>query len=345
MKVKRSIAVSFVIFFLAFLSLGVVARILPASRPAAAAEGGYIKWVDFSVPYAALDRALKADIETYENHDFHIDWIELLAIVATKNYGNWSSYKASQMDAAIEQLKGGQTPEEIVEGYSNYDYYYSSYYAVLGGFMGLYQKEVPDPDNPGSTIVVERYGLKAFSPIAEGYGYSHYRDFGNSRSYGYRRSHLGNDLLGSIGTPIVAVEGGIVEELGWNQYGGWRIGIRSFDGQRYYYYAHLRKDHPYVTDLELGSHVQSGDVIGYLGMTGYSVQENVNNMTTPHLHFGIQLIFDESQKDGVNQIWIDVYDIITLLERNRVTVVRNEETKDYYRLYQLFDDHFPISEE
>ena len=32
---------------------------------------------------------------------------------------------------------------------------------------------------------------------------------------------------GSIGTPIVAVESGYIEALGWNQYGGWRVGIRS----------------------------------------------------------------------------------------------------------------------
>ncbi len=55
--------------------------------------------------------------------------------------------------------------------------------------------------------------------------------------------------MGSIGTPVIAVEGGVVEALGWNQYGGWRIGIRSFDGQRYYYYAHLRRDHPFHTSL------------------------------------------------------------------------------------------------
>ena len=59
-----------------------------------------------------------------------------------------------------------------------------------------------------------------------------------------------------------------------------------------------------------GKIVKAGDVIGYLGMTGYSTKENVNNINVPHLHFGMQLIFDESQKDGVNQIWIDVYNII-----------------------------------
>ncbi|MDH8276323.1 hypothetical protein QIG69_28625, partial [Klebsiella pneumoniae] len=50
------------------------------------------------------------------------------------------------------------------------------------------------------------YGVKAFSPIAAGYWYSHHDDFGVSRSYGFHRRHLGNDLMGSLGTPIVAVE-------------------------------------------------------------------------------------------------------------------------------------------
>ncbi len=112
----------------------------------------------------------------------------------------------------------------------------------------------------------------------------------------------------------------MVEALGWNQYGGWRIGIRSADSKRYYYYAHLRKDHPYAAGLSEGDIVNAGDVIGYLGMTGYSRKENVNNIDTPHLHFGIQLIFDESQKDGVNQIWIDLYELTAFLQKNRQSV-------------------------
>lgn len=55
----------------------------------------------------------------------------------------------------------------------------------------------------------------------------------------------------------------MVEALGWNQYGGWRVGIRSFDGKRYYYYAHLRQNYPYAEGLEEGSVVTAGDVIGY----------------------------------------------------------------------------------
>jgi len=136
---------------------------------------------------------------------------------------------------------------------------------------------------------------------------------------------------------VVAVEGGVVEAIGWNQYGGWRVGIRSFDGRRYYYYAHLRKDHPYHKSIDEGSIVAAGDVIGYIGQTGYSTTENTNNIETPHLHFGLQLIFDESQKDGDNQIWIDVYDLVELLSSCKSAVSQDEVTLDYNRIYNIID--------
>ena len=81
-----------------------------------------------------------------------------------------------------------------------------------------------------------------------------------------------------------------------------------------------------------GKVVKAGDVIGYLGMTGYSAKENVNNINVPHLHFGMQLIFDESQKEGVNQIWIDVYQIINFLKKNK-----SEVYQDYKRVYDIID--------
>lgn len=165
---------------------------------------------------------------------------------------------------------------------------------MLGGILGEYTKAAPD--SSGGVKVVEGYGMTAYSPIAEGFWFSHYDDFGASRSFGYKRPHLGNDLMGSIGTPIIAVEGGTVEAIGWNRYGGWRIAVRSFDGKRSYYYAHLRKNRPYKDGLEIGSRVKAGEVIGYLGMTGYSDKENVNGMNVPHLHLGMQLVFDETQK-------------------------------------------------
>ena len=186
-------------------------------------------------------------------------------------------------------------------------------------------------------VWVTKYGLKAFHPLAKNFPYSHYDDFGVSRSYGYRRQHLGHDMMGQTGTPVVAVESGRVEAIGWNQYGGWRLGIRSFDQKRYYYYAHLRKDYPYQENLKEGSIVTAGDVIGYMGRTGYSSSENTNNIDEPHLHFGIQLIFDESQKEGNNEIWIDCYEIIKFLSINRSESVKVDGTKEWTRVYQMKD--------
>lgn len=89
-----------------------------------------------------------------------------------------------------------------------------------------------------------------------------------------------------------------------------------------------------------GKVVKAGDVIGYLGMTGYSSKENVNNINTPHLHFGMQLIFDESQKEGTNQIWIDVYMIIEFLKRNTIEVYKEKEgDKDYKRKYEFREEN------
>lgn len=298
----------------------------------------FIKWVDFNVSSEALNLTAKLDINSHtKKEEITYNWIELLSYLSCKNGNNYKNFKAQDLNRLVEELKNGQTMEDLTQNMSFYDYYYESYSAILGGFIGNYSMEVPNED--GTKSYQEKYGLKAFLPIAKNYSFSHYDDFGNSRSYGFKRVHLGNDLMGSIGTPIVAIESGMVENLGWNQYGGWRIGIRSFDTKRYYYYAHLRKNHPYAEGLEEGAVIKAGDVIGYLGMTGYSIKENVNNINVPHLHFGMQLIFDESQVDSPNEIWIDVYQIIEFLKQNRSEVyMANKETKDYERKLDFMEN-------
>lgn len=275
----------------------------------------FIKWVDFNVTYEALAETAKLDIDSHNNNEsIKYNWIELLSYLACKYGGNFKLYKTEDLNILVEKVKNGETIENLAREFKYYKYYYESYSAILKEFIGDYEIENINSDT-GISIYEKHYGIKAFLPIAKNYSFNHYSDFGNSRSYGFKRVHLGNDLMGSIGTPVIAVESGIIEACGWNQYGGWRIGIRSFDGKRYYYYAHLRKNHPYAKNLKEGTVVKAGDVIGYLGMTGYSIKENVNNVNVPHLHFGMQLIFDESQIDNKNEIWIDVYNIIEFLKK------------------------------
>ena len=284
-----------------------------------------IRWVDFSVPYESLKYAMDVDIGTAEQEK-HISWIDILAVAACRTGGKCSLSTVKKVagqlatDASVEELLG--------ELYRYYDYYHKAYQAVLGGFLGHYAICVNDQWK-------QVYGLKAFSPIAAGYGYSHCSDFGNSRTFGFARKHLGNDLMGGLGTPIVAVEGGVVEAMGWNRYGGWRIGIRSFDSKRYYYYAHLQKDTPFVLGLQEGDIVQAGDLLGFMGRTGYSDEENVNNIETVHLHFGIQLVFDENQKECSSEIWINAYDIVRLLSGHRSSLTK--ESGRWKRAYPFVD--------
>lgn len=293
-----------------------------------------IRWVDFNVPYESLKYAMDVDIASAEQEK-HIDWINVLAIAGCRTGGRCDLIAVKK---AVADLRRDLTVEELLgDLYKYYSYYHRSYDAVLGGLLGTYGIEVNGQMKPA-------YGLKAFSPIAAGYGYSHCSDFGNRRSFGFSRKHLGNDLMGQLGTPIVAVEGGTVEALGWNRYGGWRIGIRSFDSKRYYYYAHLQKDKPFAEGLKQGDIVQAGDLIGFMGRTGYSDRENVNNIEAVHLHFGMQLVFEESQKECNSEIWINVYNIVRLLHEHRSSVQKTEH--GWGRVYPFVDldiEYYPKS--
>ena len=288
-----------------------------------------IKWVDFDVPVSALETALKLDIES-QGKEQPLRWTEILALAAThKGSGKLTT---KELERAAADLSSGKTVEELLGKQKKYyDYYLAAYEAVLGGLVGSFAYK----DDDGQWQAA--YGLKAFCPVAEGWGFAHCQDFGNARSFGFRRKHLGNDLMGALGAPIAAVEGGTVEALGWNRYGGWRVGIRSFDGKRYYYYAHLKKDAPFAPGLEIGDTVNAGDIIGYMGRTGYSDKENTNNIETVHLHFGIELIFDEEARKAGKEIWIDAYPIVELLKRHRVSVGMDGETGCYKRKYAYID--------
>lgn len=295
----------------------------------------YIKWVDFTVSYEALCEAYDWDVQTY-NTEHPVNWIELLSLTAARYGGEFNNKALSSLKEMAKKLSSGEdTVEKLAENLKYYDYYKEAYTAVLGGMVGEFEEEVINEDGKSTWQTV--YGLKAFFPLAKGFEYTHYDDFGVSRSYGYKRRHLGHDMMGQTGTPIINIETGYVEALGWNQYGGWRVGIRSLDGKRYYYYAHLRQNYPFAEGLEEGMLVTAGDVIGYMGHTGYSATENVNNIEVTHLHWGLQLIFDESQKESDNEIWIDVYPLTRFLSRHKQQTMKVGDTREWVRTSDIKD--------
>ncbi|MBO5145864.1 MAG: hypothetical protein J6C19_10080 [Lachnospiraceae bacterium] len=158
-------------------------------------SGDYIKWVDFNVSSEALKKACLLDVESYEN-EVHLDWITLLAYAAVRGGGRFDSKSLTYIEDIAGQLSDGElTSQDLGEKYQYFSYYYEAYSAVLGGMLGEYEIENETGEYE------KKYGLKAFSPIAKGFAYQDYDDFGVSRSFGFKRQHLGHDMMGLIGTP------------------------------------------------------------------------------------------------------------------------------------------------
>lgn len=157
--------------------------------------GDYIKWVEFHATCDALAAAYDLDVATCQE-EVHLNWIELLAYAGAKHGGKFDSGSIKEIGGAAEKLRSKETTmEKLTEDMEYYDYYLEAYSAVLSGMVGEFSLKENGEWN-------KYYGLKAFSPIAKGFDYSHYDDFGASRSYGYSRPHLGHDMMGQIGTPI-----------------------------------------------------------------------------------------------------------------------------------------------
>ena len=98
---------------------------------------------------------------------------------------------------------------------------------------------------------------------------------------GYNKMHKGVDFAAPTGTPIYAGGNCVVEYVGNN--GGYGKYIRIRHNNEYKTaYAHLSG---YKKGLGVGSRVNQGDVIGYVGSTGIS--------TGPHLHY--EIIFQNKQ--------------------------------------------------
>lgn len=109
------------------------------------------------------------------------------------------------------------------------------------------------------------------------------------------------------GTPIIAAADGVITNFGWNQLGGWRITYRV-DGTTYsFYYAHLSR---YAPGLGRGSRVRAGQLLGYVGDTGYG-PEGTTGMFDPHLHFGI---YDSTFKA------VNAYPFLQFWQQNTKTV-------------------------
>jgi murein DD-endopeptidase MepM/ murein hydrolase activator NlpD len=96
---------------------------------------------------------------------------------------------------------------------------------------------------------------------------------------GFTKLHAGIDFAAPRGTPIFAAASGTIEFIGWN--GGPKTGYGKFIKIKHNAsystgYAHMNG---FRSGLYKGYKVRQGEVIGYVGSTGYS--------TGPHLHYEV----------------------------------------------------------
>ena len=139
--------------------------------------------------------------------------------------------------------------------------------------------------------ITSRFSLKRFHPILKTW-----------------RAHTGVDYGAPIGTPVMATASGRVIYAGVK--GGYGNAIMLKHGGSYgTLYAHLSR---FQSKIHVGTYVEQGQVIGYVGQTGLA--------TGPHLHY-------EFQVDGTH--------------RNPLTFhfpqaepVRAEQKKDFQQLAQ-----------
>lgn len=119
-------------------------------------------------------------------------------------------------------------------------------------------------------------------PIPVAYNFSYQGTWGAKRGWGGRRIHEGTDLFASYGVPVQSTSYGVIEIMAWNEYGGWRVGIRD-SKNTYHYFAHLAY---FNKDLKEGDIVEPRTVIGSVGSSGYG-PKGTSGRFPPHLHYGM----------------------------------------------------------
>ena len=126
------------------------------------------------------------------------------------------------------------------------------------------QRQQGSPSNSGSGFV---YPLPSRVAITDAYGYR------THPLTGVYKWHNGVDLAAGAGTPIYATKGGTVTASYYDEAYGNMVTVNHGDG-----YSSLYGHMDYST-VSAGDYVSQGEIIGYVGSTGWS--------TGPHLHFTI----------------------------------------------------------
>jgi murein DD-endopeptidase MepM/ murein hydrolase activator NlpD len=146
--------------------------------------------------------------------------------------------------------------------YNNGSTIYEAYYYEKNGFAGYFSK-----DGKSSTRTLLRTPIE-FARITSGFSLRRFHP-----QLKIVRPHLGVDYAAPKGTPIRSVGDGKVTEARYTISGGKTLTVEHNSVYKTRY-LHLNG---FAGTVQAGSFVKQGQVIGYVGSTGFS--------TGPHLHF------------------------------------------------------------
>lgn len=202
---------------------------------------------------------------------------------------------------AVQLLKRGITKEDF--RIAVWDYYHNSRSARrVQQFADIYRHF--------GTIELNKHVF----PVPLKSDYSYRSTWGAARGWGGRRIHEGTDIFAHYGVPVRSTTYGMIEVMGWNRFGGWRVGIRDINNV-YHYYAHLSG---FNKEFKEGAIVQPGDVIGWVGSSGYG-KPGTQGKFPPHLHYGLY------RDNGYTDWSFDPYPSLRSWEKEEARAKKNKE--------------------
>ncbi|MEO5805768.1 M23 family metallopeptidase [Devosia sp.] len=139
-------------------------------------------------------------------------------------------------------------------------------FASADGSIGYF-----DPEGQTGKRFLNRRPLQGGGTLRSRFGYRIHPIFHT------RKLHTGVDLAAPTGTKIFAAADGTIEFAGWQNGYGNKIEIQHVNGYETAY-GHMSR---LADGIKVGTPVRQGQIIGYVGTTGYS--------TGPHLHFEVKI--------------------------------------------------------
>ena len=200
---------------------------------------------------------------------------------------------------------------------TGYDYIEENYVKNFKQIKSKYKRKSIKPVEEMLDVIIREI---VYFPIPTGFAteqgndYTYGNTWGAAREYGGARTHKGTDIVDANNTrgrlPIVSMTDGQIKHIGWNELGGYRVGIETESGN-YYYYAHLSE---FAPNIAAGTEIKAGQLIGFMGDTGYSKKEGTTGNFIVHLHVGIiyNALFENSE------FWVNPYIFLRYAEQNRL---------------------------